>query len=239
MPGFRNAGRTLAPWPATIVTMTGMAGDEPTGGLSRVDHLVFAGPDHDEAVLCVEALLGIRASPGGSHPGWGTRNALISLGPSTYLEIIGPDPAQADFEGERLFRIDRLEAPALVSWAAGSGDIDRIAGVDIGTGDKPGASRAGGRRRTDGLLLSWKFTDPAVILFGGVVPFFIDWGATPHPATTATGGARLVGLRAEHPDAGGVRAAFAALGLEIPVAQGPAPALSATIETPRGIVELR
>jgi len=39
-------------------------------------------------------VLGIRASLGGQHPIWGTRNALVALGPSSYLEIItaGPGP---------------------------------------------------------------------------------------------------------------------------------------------------
>ncbi len=222
-----------------LLPMTSTASDEAEDGVSRVDHLVFAGPDLDEAILYVENLFGIRASPGGSHPGGGTRNALIALGPSSYLEIIGPDPAQTEFDGERLFGIDRLDAPALVGWAASGHDIERIASIDIGTGETPGASRAGSRRRTDGLLLRWQFTDPAVTLFDGVVPFFIDWGETPHPATSAVGGASLVSLRAEHPDADGVRAAFAALGLDIAVTQASGAALFATIETPRGRVELR
>jgi len=208
-------------------------------GMSRVDHLVYAAPDLDAAIAYVEELLGIRATVGGSHPGGGTRNALLALGPSTYLEIIAPDPAQTDIAGERIFRIDRLGQPTLVTWAANSDDVDRIAAIDIGSGATPGASLAGSRRRPDGVLLAWQYTDPAVVRYDGIVPFFIDWGDTPHPAASAPAGARLVALRAEHPDPDGVRRAFAALGLDLAVAAGDTAALIATIESPRGTVELR
>src|SRR5262249_11322359 len=60
--------------------------------VSRVDHLAYATPDLEKGVAEIERLLGVRATPGGQHPGRGTRNALVSLGPTSYLEIVGPDP---------------------------------------------------------------------------------------------------------------------------------------------------
>ena len=89
------------------------------------------------------------------------------------------------------------------------------------------------------MLLSWATTDSAAPRADGIIPFFVDWGATPHPATTSPRGGTLIGLRARHPDAGGVRAMLVSLGLALEVEPGEAPELIATLETRRGRIELR
>jgi hypothetical protein len=72
-----------------------------------------------------------------------------------------------------------------------------------------------------------------------VVPFFIDWGDTPHPAADAPPAGQLVALRAEHPDPESVRHVLGVLGLELQVDQGDTPTLVATLDTPNGVVVLR
>jgi hypothetical protein len=207
--------------------------------LSRVDHLVYAAPNLDAAVERVEELLGVRASPGGSHPRWGTRNALVSLGDRTYLEIIAPDPSLPAPDSPRIFGIDDLTAPRLVTWAASGRDLAALSATAAGGGVVLGAVGTGSRRTPDGATLSWTLTNPGGTLGDGLVPFFIDWGDTPHPAASAAEGAALVDMRAEHPEPDRIRAMLETLGLDLPVTRGPEPALVAYIATRNGRAELR
>jgi hypothetical protein len=207
--------------------------------LRSVDHLVYACPDLQAGIDRIEVLLGVRATPGGRHPGGGTRNALLSLGPSSYLEIIGPDPEQPEPAQPRLFGIDALASPRLATWAATEGDLEKRAAESLKQGIRLGQVKAGSRRSPDGSLLSWRYTSPAAVLASGLVPFFIDWGTTPHPAGHAARGARLIAFRAEHPDATSVRDVLRKLGLDLPVAAGPSPALIAEVASPKGRVELQ
>jgi hypothetical protein len=207
-------------------------------GLAVVDHLVFAVPDLDDGIDAVEALTGVRAAAGGCHPGMGTRNAVLSLGPATYLEIIAPDPAQDDYRRPRVFGVDTVDQPRLVTWAAKTADIDRIAGTLLPGGSRLGKPLAGSRRRPDGNMLEWRLTDPYVVIADGIVPFYIDWLDTPHPAADAPGDIVLTALVAGHPDMDLLQRHFDALALGIPVAAARSPSLTATLLTANGAVEL-
>ena len=195
-------------------------------------------PDVAGACDDLERDWGVRPQPGGSHPGRGTHNALLDLGDGCYLEVIGPDPGQPKPARPRPFGVDGLTGPRLVTWAAQAPDIDDRVARARQRGFDPGPVAVMSRTRPDGLRLEWKLTAIDEPVAGGVVPFLIDWGDTPHPTATLTGGCRLGRLRAEHPDPDLVRAALAALGLPLEVRFGSYPRLVAFIETPRGPREL-
>lgn len=207
--------------------------------LSRVDHLVYATPDLDRGVKEIEQLLGVRATPGGQHPGRGTRNALIALGPTSYLEIIAPDPQQPTPKQPRAFGIDNLNRSKLVAWFVKGSELSRVRNDAVRLGVPYGDVMSGSRRRPDGTELSWQFTDPVVLIGGGLVPFLIDWGQSPHPSATAAKGATLVALQAEHPNPDSVRKMLRAVAIDLDVQTGPNIQLVATIECPRGRVTLR
>ncbi|MEZ4415803.1 MAG: VOC family protein [Gemmatimonadota bacterium] len=207
--------------------------------LERVDHLVVAAPDLEQGVAWVEARLGARLLPGGRHPAWGTRNAVLPIGPSTYLEVIAPDPERSDPDLPSLFGIDRLREPGLVAWAAQGSDIEQTVSHLRERGVRLGEPRAGGRVRPDGSRLSWVLTDPAALDPDALLPFLIDWGESEHPAAFWDGQVRLMLLCAEHPDPPSLLSKLAALGLDMPVSRAPYASLVARLRCPAGEIELR
>ncbi|MFK8023684.1 MAG: VOC family protein [Ilumatobacter sp.] len=164
--------------------------------MAVIDHLVIAVPDLDRGIDWFEQSVGIRPAFGGAHDGMGTHNALASLGDS-YVELIAPDPNQPEPSGPRPFGVNRDSDPALVTFAARPSDgetIEYLANVMRSNGHEPGPLAEMSRTTSDGTTLRWRLTFPTGER-DGFVPFLIDWGDTPHPASTAPDGARLIELR--------------------------------------------
>jgi glyoxalase-like protein len=204
-----------------------------------IDHLVWGGSDLEWEIDRIERLTGVRAVPGGRHPGEGTRNALIPLGAAMYLELIGPDPSQEPVPQPRWFDLDTLLSPRLITWAVKTTDLDHRAAAARNAGVLLGEVRSGRRELSGGQVLTWRLTYPDVRAGDGLVPFLIDWGEGSHPSEAAASGARLVDLRAEHPTPAVIIEQLNYLDLDLDVLPGPRPALVATLDTPRGLVELR
>ncbi len=203
-----------------------------------LDHLVYGVPDLEAGVEDLTRRTGIRATAGGRHQGRGTHNALLGLGPGSYLELIAPDPGQPTPPQPRRFGLDRLGQPRLVAWAIRVQDIEAEVRRARRGGYDPGPVERMSRDRPDGLRLEWRLT-PELPELPSLVPFLIDWGSSPHPSQSASPGLHLRELRGQHPDPEPVRQRLLALGVHLPVDRGPAPALIATLETPQGPVQLR
>ncbi len=201
-----------------------------------LDHILLGCTDLDAGIAFVEERTGVRAAFGGVHPGAGTRNALLSLGRSRYLEIIAPDPAQPASADAR--DLKSLDEPVLVGWAAHPGDIEQFAALlkerDIAVvGPKPGS-----RKRPDGRVLNWKtlaLKDDA----GGLLPFFIEWGATSlHPSADAPQGCSLTLFEAAtlRPDV--LQRQIDQLQLDLPITLAKTPHLHAIITGPKGQLDV-
>lgn len=204
-----------------------------------LDHLVYATPFLDQTIGEIEGTFGVRPLPGGTHPAWGTRNAILPLSPTTYLELIGPDPSRTVSARPEIFGLRTLPVPRLVTWAAKGTQLSTLMAKARTHGIQLGLPRPGSRQRSDGSVLTWELTDPLEVSVGGVVPFFIDWGASPHPATAAKSVVTLQDFHAEHPDPEVVAATVRRLGLDLRVVRGSRQRLLATFRTPRGLVTLQ
>jgi hypothetical protein len=209
----------------------------PVPAVEAVDHLLLGVPDLEAGMKWFEEKTGIRPAAGGSHPGRGTRNALVSLGGRHYLEIIAPDPAQAGVDNEMVAGLKKLTAPRLVTWAATSTDLEAtIARLDAERVVHSPAT-PGSRKRPDGRVLAWRVVAVQSDL-GETIPFFIDWGTTVHPSAEAPAGARLIALTFRHPKPGALREELARLGIASEVKPSPEPGLAVRLETPRGLISL-
>jgi hypothetical protein len=175
---------------------------------------------------------------GGAHPGRGTRNALMSLGPRVYLELIAPNPE--DSAGPRVAaeyaRYTRLTP---VGWAVHAADVGIVRNTAIARGLPPSELRAGSRRKPDGAELAWRTLMPWGPTNRDVLPFFIEWSAaSPHPATTSPAGCTLAGVTIETPAPDSVRASLGTLSLDVPITVGATERLHLTLDCPAGRLHL-
>jgi hypothetical protein len=205
----------------------------------EIDHLIYGVPELAAGIAALEGMLGVRAAMGGKHVGLGTHNALLSLGEGAYLEIIAPDPEQTSPSQPLPWGLAGLHQARLLTWAVKARDIDAQAAQAKAAGVDSGPVLRMSRERPDGVRLEWALTYSPQAVGGGLVPFLIAWEPGPHPSETSPGRCRLVSLRGEHPEPERIAGMLAAVGVEMSVGHGERPALVATVEGPRGLVELR
>lgn len=229
---------------------------------TQIDHLVVMASSLDAGVQWCEETLGITPGPGGEHEKYGTHNRLFKIAspkfPLAYFEIIAINPGAVipkRSQVPRWFDMDDkalqkavAEQPRLIHFVTSTDDIKSARHVlrtqGIERGQVVHASRKSGKG-----TLNWQITvrEDGERLFNGTLPTLIQWGkpdATAplrlHPRNSLPrSGVTLQSLAVTHPSAAKLQAAYDAVGLEgISVNEGPAN-LVATLQTPKGLVQLQ
>jgi len=201
---------------------------------AAIDHVIVGIADLEEGIRQFAELTGVTAEHGGQHPGRGTQNALLSLGPHTYLEIIapvaGPAPEMAFLSG--------LKELTPIGWAIGTTDLDGTKGRLEAAGFKVSPPRVGSRVRPDGQRLEWRAAGLEDIP-GELTPFLIEWGAqTAHPATTSPKGCTLESMEIHTPEIESLARLVAELRLGVVVREGTDQDLTLTLVCPAGRITL-
>jgi hypothetical protein len=202
----------------------------------KLDHILLGVADLDAGSAAFAAATGVTPATGGSHPGFGTRNRLAAIGPDSFFEVIAPDPTQPLASSPRAQAIAALTAPALLTFAIQTTDLDGLIARAEAAGLGIGARVPMSRTRPDGVRLAWtviRFSHPA---YGEAIPFAIDWQGSPHPSTTSPGGCTLRSLTVLHPDPTGLAAIYRAIGLDVAVSGALQPGFVVVMDTPNGEV---
>jgi hypothetical protein len=197
--------------------------------LLRLDHLVIAVYDPDEAAAELERRVGLACTGGGRHPAWGTYNRLAWFA-DTYAELIGVFDRSLTDHGP----VSRAVAEALDSGREGLvcyaiatdgavGDLARLRAAGSRLGDVEARSRT----RPDGEVVRWRASFPPVL--GPATPPFIvqhepvgaEWSPEARAARASEahpggGPVRVTGLTVPVPDvAAAVEAYGRTLGLVV------------------------
>lgn len=211
------------------------------------DHLVIAVPNLAESVEQWHSFLGVEASPGGTHPGLGTANALLGLdsddsddgglevGREIYLEILGPDPEQDPALAAS--RLAGITEPRAQRWAIHPADFDGLV-TSASRSSQPhvdlGEVHDMTRRTPEGTLLEWRLTRRTPLALGGIQPFLIDWKDSPHPARQTMPAVCLERFWATSADVDTTSRVLRSLGATIEVEAGDTETLHATLKGPGG-----
>jgi hypothetical protein len=202
---------------------------------AALDHLLLAGPDLDAATAALEARTGVRAVPAGSHDELGACSAIARLGDHTFLEVVGPDPAHA--HGVFAKRLEHLEGPQLLMWAAHTENADGIVARATEAGYHAVLTESR-RTRPDGGVVSWRSVFVNGHGAGALVPFFVEWRPGEHPSREAPAGLSLVSFRIEGPQAEALKVVLDALDVSVTVRHGSEERLVAELATPKGPLTL-
>jgi hypothetical protein len=149
---------------------------------ARIDHVVRAVDDLDEAAVALREEFGLDSVAGGRHTGWGTGNRIVPLGPD-YIELIAVldrEEAALSFLGSHV--LEQLEGgDRFIGWCVAVDDVEPHAarlGLEVTTGS---------RTRPDETVLRWRSAGLQEAMEDPSVPFFVAWDVPPelHPGRAA------------------------------------------------------
>ena len=158
----------------------------------RLDHVVYAVRDLDEAAVRFREELGLDSTVGGRHERWGTANRIVPLG-DQYLELVAAvDEATALRNPFGRGILERAsEGGGWFTIAVATDGVDAVASrlhLDVGSGS---------RTRPDGEVVRWRTAGLEDPRRDPWMPFFLTWDIPVelHPGRSRAGhGVRAEGI---------------------------------------------
>jgi len=229
---------------------------------SQIDHLVVMAANLEAGVAWCESTLGITPGAGGEHDKYGTHNRLFKIAspkyPLAYFEIIAINPEAYGAKRSKLarwFDMDNkavqkavAQEPRLITFVASTDDL-KSARHALRTQDIDRGQIVHASRKLNKGTLQWQITvrEDGERLFNGCLPTLIQWGkpeATDplrlHPRNSLPrSGVTLQSITISHPSGPKLQAAYGAIGLEGVAIETGAANITATLQTPKGLVQIQ
>lgn len=206
----------------------------------KVDHIVYVVSDLEQATNEFEQMLGVRPIFGGYHKTFGTKNALINLNDTIYLELLAADDSNTEISPPRWMGVDLLTKNQITRWALKSDFLKRDASILKKYDPNMGEIRNGSRNSADGSLLQWELIMPLAEPEVELLPFLLDWSKTEkHPSEILPNmGCELIALYGVHRNPEIFEKIFLELDYALEIKKGDKTALRTIFKSPNGIVEL-
>jgi len=147
----------------------------------RLDHVSYA-TSHDSVIDVIQRIggqLGASFMDGGIHPQFGTRNFILPLKDSRYIEVVCPlDHPAADKTPFGQLVSKKVESGGgWLTWVVAVSDLSPIE-TEL---QRPAVE--GHRKKPDGNELFWRQIGVLDTLDQASNPFFIQWKSNSHPST--------------------------------------------------------
>jgi hypothetical protein len=202
----------------------------------QLDHVILAISNLEKGIEQLGDLCGVLPIHGGKHPQTGTENALLSMGPGAYTEVLAPqDGVELSPEYQPLRTVRSLTP---VGWAVSTRNADLTIRMLRTAGFAVSEPQAGSRQTPDGNVVRWRTFQLTVPKIASA-PFFIEWdSATAHPSATSPAGCPLLTLELRTPHDEEMRRLLSLLALPGDVTRSETPGLAVTLEGTAGPTRL-
>ena len=200
---------------------------------------VYCVPDLEIALDRFKNDYGIEAIIGGRHLDQGTKNAIVSLGQSVYLELLAIDKSSSKNIEHHWMGIDYLTSPKITRWAIVSDQINEDLKTIAAYKTDLAKSHQGSRVMTNGGLLSWQMSLPSYRPEVELMPFLLNWSESDHhPTEQLRQQAKIIAFDLYHPAPNDLQTYFEQLDLDIKIQAGTSSMISLTLEGPKGRLTL-
>ncbi|MEL7041572.1 MAG: VOC family protein [Pseudomonadota bacterium] len=198
----------------------------------QLDHIGLGVSDTEAGVKWVEAKTGAQVDLYDPEPGQWYWSGSLAIGESSFLEIIGPNPAFKTFQPFAAL-LKTLSVPRLLFWYIAVEDfagfqalvrqqkakLERVEAINIDGGETAQASY-------------WRgYIGPG---FMSERPNVIEWIKRPARESDAAPVCQLTDFRLANPQADAINAVFRKLGIDAELTNGPS-SIGVTIDTPNGL----